>query len=111
MTETERIEAEVDAFIIDRRHLAYIECERNQSLLLKYLADNNLAVSAASLHAAYEALGDELELTPRAEPIYVEPPAPMPAQPPAPIPTAPPRAPQAFRNGRPITIEPARRLQ
>jgi len=99
MTEEERIEAEVHEFIIDRRHLAYIQNERNQVLLLNYLAENDLAVSAASLHAAYEALADELELYPKQEPIFVEEqPAPAPAEPVPVVPTRPGMT--AWKNGR-----------
>jgi hypothetical protein len=109
MTEEERIGAEVDTFLVDRRHLDYIECEGNQALLLNYLA-----VSAASLHAAYEALADELELTPRAEPIYVEQPTPAPSQSPAPVPTAPQieRAKRAiaWRNGKAIEMGSPQRI-
>jgi len=72
-----------------------------------YLEAHDVPVSAASLHLAYEQLHDELELTPFATPLaapVVERP-PAPSQPPIPVPTAPdPRAPQMFRNGRPIAF-------
>jgi hypothetical protein len=111
MTEDERIEAEVNEFIIDRRHLAYIQNDRNQALLLNYLEENDLAVSAASLHAAYEALADELELYPKYPPAALPVSPPIPSQPPAPVPTAPdPRSPQMYRNGRAIPYANARSL-
>jgi len=115
VTEQERIEAEVHEFIIDRRHLAYIQNERNQVLLLNYLAENDLAVSAASLHAAYEALADELELYPRysQEPVAtppLQPVPPVPAPRPEPEPSPRGRAPLAWRNGKLIELTNARPL-
>jgi len=105
--EIECIERAVDSFLSDSRHLRYESTDANQGKLLAYLEAHDVPISAASLHLAFEQLHGELELTPFATPIPVPvvqlPPAP--SQRPTPVPTSPdPRAPQAFRNGRPIAF-------
>lgn len=88
MTERERIEAEVEAFLWDRRHLDYIQSDRNHDLIVAWLEREGLAISSESLHAAYAALHDELDVH---RPVMQA--APPPAQP---IPPAiPPREPES----------------
>lgn len=62
MTERERIEAEVEAFLWDRRHLDYIQSDHNRDLIVGWLEREGLDVSGESLHAAYVALHDELDV-------------------------------------------------
>ena len=79
MTEDQRIEAEVYAFLVDRRHLDYIKTDRNYDLIIEWLEQEGLEISATSLHAAYETLHDELD-------VHKPVPPPVPTQPSEPIP-------------------------
>ena len=81
MTERERIEAEVEAFLWDRRHLDYIQTDRNHDLIVALLEREGLEVSAESLHAAYTALHDELDVH---RPVMPAAPIPQPTIPQAP---------------------------
>ncbi len=97
-----RIEKAVRDFLADSRSIRYVVTEANGDALQNFLADHNLEVTHANLLFAYNSLCAEgaLELIPLAVPL-----PPSPSQPPAPIPTSPdPRAPQMFRNGRPIAF-------
>src|SRR5260370_34243037 len=83
--------SEWDAFLADKRHLRYEDTDSNWNHLFDFRKQHGLYFSSESLHLAFATLLDTLELPPL-----------VPATPP-PTPTAPdPRAPQAFRNGRPI---------
>ena len=96
-----RIEKAVRDFLADSRATRYDVTEANGEALQKFLVDHNLEINHPNLLFAYNSLSADgtLELIPLAAP------APAPSQPPAPIPTAPdPRAPQMFRNGRPIAF-------
>lgn len=87
MTEAERIEAEVQEFLVDRRHLDYIQTDRNRDLMIEWLQGEGLAISATSLHAAYEALHDQLDVhEPISRPVAQPAPRPIPQMPPAPAP-------------------------
>ncbi len=96
-----RIEKAVRDFLADSRSTRYDVTEANGNALQNFLTDHSLEVTHANLLFAYNSLCAEgaLELIP-----LVAPP-PAPSQPPTPVPTAPdPRAPQMFRNGRPIAF-------
>ena len=94
MTQEERLEAEIHAFIVSRAHLDYIESDRNADLIVGWLDNEGLPISAESLHAAYVALHDELDVYPR----YAPTPAPA---------AIPPAIPQAQT---PVQAEPSTRL-
>ncbi len=99
------IEKAVNEFLVDRRHLAYIQTDDNRDKLLGYVEQHGLPITAASLHLAYEDLHDELELLPKQEPL------PTPLTQAAPQPTPPPvRKWVAYRNGQPISVPEARSL-
>ena len=101
-----RIEKAVDSFLADSRAIRYVESDANKTALLDFLDAHNLEVTHANLLFGYSSLSAEgaLELIPRAAPVVQDLP-PAPSQRPAPVPTAPDqRAPQAFRNGRPIAF-------
>jgi len=103
--------AEWQAFVSDNRHIRYEDTSDNWDSIFDFLKQHSLYFTAESLHLAYVTLGDTLELTPLAEPIYVEPPAPIPTKSPAPIPIAPdPRAPIAWRNGKAIQLTNPQRI-
>jgi|SRR6267378_3441248 len=112
--EIDRIETVVDSFLADRRHVRYEPTDANQEKLLAYLEAHDVPISAASLHLAFEQLHEELELTPFATPLaapVVQDLPPAPSQWPTPVPTSPdPRAPQMFRNGRPIAFTNPQRI-
>ena len=82
----------VDAFLADARALRYVESESNKGALLNFLEEHSLPITHSSLILAFESLGDELELLPRAEPVAT----PAPRIAPAPV------SAKNFRNGQPI---------
>lgn len=92
MTEQERkrIDAEIHLFVLDKRHLDYEETDRNADLKTEWLDREGLEISAESLHSAYVALHDELDVLPR----YAKPRAPAAPIPPPPAPQAPAQEPE-----------------
>lgn len=93
MTEQERLDAEIHAFIVDRRHLDYIESDRNADLITEWLEREQVKVSAESLHAAYVALHAQLDTYPR-----------------YPTPSASPPTPPAIPQQTQVQAEPESRL-
>ncbi len=104
--EIQQVESAVDKFLADPCTIRYEPTESNQKVLLDFLEAHNLEVSHANLLFGYSSLSAEgaLQLIPLAAPVVQDLP-PAPSQRPSPVPTSPdPRAPQAFRNGRPIAF-------
>lgn len=54
--------AAIEEFRNDPRHARYIECKPNKDLLIGYLDEHNLGLSAETLHLAFSELGDKLRL-------------------------------------------------
>jgi hypothetical protein len=100
------IEKAVNEFLVDRRHLAYIQTNDNRDKLLGYVEQHGLPITATSLHLAYEGLHDELELLLKQEPL----PAPPTQAAPQPTPPNPVRKWVAYRNGQPISVPEPRSL-
>ena len=102
--EVVRVERSVREFLSDRRAIRYIVNDANGDALQNFLSTHGLDTTHRNLLFAFDSLQDDLELVPLAAPVVQDLP-PAPSQRPTPVPTSPdPRAPQAFRNGRPIAF-------
>jgi hypothetical protein len=103
---------EWDAFLA--AHVRYEDTSENWNCISAFLQRFDLDFTSDNLHRAFTVLRDELQLIPLATPIVERPPA---SAPQSQTPSQPeqqrrafPATNFAFRNGRPISIDGARRL-
>jgi hypothetical protein len=105
--EKDQARKEREAYTFIRRHIGeYFDCEANTSLMLRYLSDNGLEVTANNFEMSFAALQDELAQSPaRIEPKPAEEP-PAPAANPARRPSATPDIQPGTLNGGARTKKP-----